>query len=210
MHGIILAHGKAKEITELHKITWDRYLDSYEVISPEDDPAKIIHTKTNLSGLSEHCGYHTVERQRYAFELASKHPVSAIIEYDVILLDRLPIPNDMELFAAKRCEDGQTFVSKWYAHCPWVITQNTAELIASYKDKFYDATYGDRWLAAVCDDAGIKHQTIPNSYSPFGGNVYNCREERAMLHEINRKNARYIHGNKKYETSKQIITKHIL
>jgi len=210
MHGIILAHGKAKEITELHKITWDRYLDSYEVISPEDDPAKIIHTKTNLSGLSEHCGYHTVERQRYAFELASKHPVSAIIEYDVILLGKLPVPNDMELFAAKRCEDGQTFVSKWYAHCPWVITQNTAELIASYKDKFYDATYGDRWLAAVCDDAGITHRTIPRSYSPHGGTVNNEREARLLERAAYNDSPICIHGNKIFKLSKRIITDLVL
>ena len=210
MHGIVLAHGKANAVTNLHRITWDRYFDSYEIISPEDDPVSLTNVKTNTRGLSEHNGPHTIERQRYAFELASKHPVDAVIEYDTILLERLPIPNDMELLACQRCEDGQTFVSHWYAHCPWVLTSKTAKKIASYKDKFLEAKYGDRWLAAVCDDASIECKTLPNSYSPFGGNVHTLHEVRTLKNLANRNRALYIHGNKKVTASKQIIIDKVL
>jgi hypothetical protein len=210
MHGIIIAHGKAKKIIELHKITWDKYLDSYEIVSPKDDPAVLTNVKTTTCGLSEHNGAHTLERQRFAFELAARHTTAAVIEYDVILLDNLPIPNEMTLLSAKRCKDGQVFVSDWYSHCPWVVTKKTAKTIASYKNKFVDAKYGDRWLAAVCDAAGISQMTLPNSYSPFGGNVYDIREERALQHAVNRCNAHYIHGNKKYDVSKHIIIDRVL
>jgi hypothetical protein len=210
MHGIILAHGKANAVTNLHKITWDRYFDSYEILSPEDDPAFLTNVKTNTRGRSEHNGAHTIERQRYAFELASKHPVATVIEYDTILLDRLPIPNDMELLACQRCEDGQTFVSHWYAHCPWVVTAKTAETIASYIDKFTEAKYGDRWLAAVCDDAGISHRTLPNSYSPHGGNVHTINEVTTIRNLVNSDSVSYIHGNKEITLSRQIIIDKVL
>lgn len=210
MHGIVIAHGKANAVTNLHKITWDRYFDSYEILSPEDDPAFLTNVKTVTRGLSEHNGIHTIERQRYAFELASKHTVAAVIEYDVILLDRLPFPREMEVLSSSKYTDGQTFVSDWYSHCPWVVSKKTSEIIASYKDKFVDAKYSDRWLAAVCDDAKISHRTLPNSYSPFGGNVHNSYEVRAMKTAINRNRALYIHGNKNVIISKQIITEKVL
>lgn len=210
MHGIIIAHGKAKPITELHRISWDKYLDSYEIVSPEDDPAFLTNVKTTVCGLSEHNGEHTIERQRYAFELASHHTTAAVIEYDTILLRSLPIPNEMELLSAQRCKDGLVFVSDWYSHCPWLVTQKTAKIIAAYKNKFIDAKYSDRWLAAVCDDAAISQHTLSNSYSPFGGNIHNMRDARAMMLAIRRGGALYIHGNKKLKVSKQIITDWVL
>jgi hypothetical protein len=210
MHGIVLAHGKANAVTNLHRITWDRYFDSYEILSPEDDPAFLTNVKTNTRGLSEHNGLHTLERQRYAFELASKHPVAAVIEYDVILLDRLPIPNDMELLACQRCEDGSVFVSHWYAHCPWVITSKTAEIISSYKDRFVEALYGDRWLAAVCDEVSIACKTLPNSYSPHGGNVHTIHEVTEIQNLVNSNCVSYIHGNKEITLSRQIIIDKVL
>jgi hypothetical protein len=116
----------------------------------------------------------------------------------------------MNILASQRCEDGQTFVSHWYAHCPWVVTAKTAATIASYADKFTEAKYGDRWLAAVCDDAGISHRTLPNSYSPFGGNVHTIHEVRTIKTLVNRNRALYLHGNKKIPVSKQIIIEKVL
>jgi hypothetical protein len=91
-----------------------------------------------------------------------------------------------------------------------VVTQKTAKIIASYKERFVSAKYGDRWLAAVCDDAGIHYKTLQNSYSPCTGNVYNMNDVREMKIAINRNGASYIHGNKKVEVSKQIIIEKVL
>jgi hypothetical protein len=212
MHGIVLAHGKANAITNLHKITWDRYFDSYEILSPEDDPAFLTNVKTTTRGLSEHNGNHTIERQRYAFELASKHPVAAVIEYDVILLDRLPIPNDMELLASEKYDNGEVFATNWYAHCPWVVTAKTAETIALYVDRYLETRYSDRWLAAVCDDANIIHRTIPGSYSPHGGTVNSMQEVRLLKYALRGRQKRLIciHGNKLVKVSKEIISNSVL
>jgi hypothetical protein len=211
MHGIVLAHGKANAVTNLHRITWDRYFDSYEILSPVDDPAFITNVKTNTRGLSEHNGLHTLERQRYAFELASKYSVAAVIEYDVILLDRLPIPNDMELYASEQYDDGQFFITNWYAHCPWVVTKKTAKIIASYRDRYQNAVYSDRWLAGVCEDANITHHCIHRSYSPHGGSVNSEHEENLLkdaVHGSHRLTC--IHGNKGMPISKEIITRLVL
>lgn len=204
MHGIILTHGNAKEITELHSITWNKYLDSYEILCPQDDAIYLQNIKTTLCGLGEHHGNHNIERQWTAFEIASKYKVSAVMEYDTVLLDKLPIPDDMQLYANHRFENGEIYVADWWSDCPWVVTQKTAKIIASYKSRFLDAIYCDRWLSAVCDDSNIIHKTIPYSYSPFGE-----KTDRHRIIEIKtairKYGAKCIHGNKDIELAKQIV-----
>lgn len=206
MNGIVIAHGGAKEIFDYHATSWKKYLKNIQVISPEDDPINDEDYVCHSLGKSEHSGYDTCKRLQYACELASKNKgPTAIIEYDVILFDKLPKPEENEFLGCEKRKDGQTFVSDWYSHAPWIMTAKTAHSIATYKlsESLYGAKFCDRWLAAVCDRLGIIHREIDFSYSPHGGNANNNDEKYKMICAINR-GAKYIHGNKDIELSKML------
>lgn len=201
MNGIVVAHGKAKDVFDFHSKSWKKYLDNIQIVCPEDDPITLDGYACHRVGKSEHSGHDTCERLRYCFELASKNEgATAILEYDVILFDFLPEPDEGEFFACEKRRDGQTFVSDWYAHTPWIVTQNTAARIAKY-NTLYEAKFCDRWLAAVCDQEGIEHRELPFSYSPFGGTSNTDLLKYEAIRAAN-SGSKYIHGNKDLEISK--------
>ena len=201
MNGIVIAHGKAKEVFDYHSISWKKYLDNIQIVCPEDDAIDLPGAITHKIGKSEHSGFDTCERLRYSFELASKNDgPTAIIEYDVILFDFFPEPKPDEIFACEKRKDGQIFVSDWYAHNPWIVDQKTAKKIAEYTS-LYEANYCDRWLAAVCDRLQIAHVELPFSYSPFGGTANSKALKYETIRAVNN-GARYVHGNKDLSVSK--------
>lgn len=205
MNGIVLAHGSAKDIFDLHYKTWIEFLDDIEIICPEDDPIFKEDCTTIMRGRSEHSGNNICERQRLAFERAglSKSAAVVVLEYDVLLFDSLPQPKDMEILGCEKRRDGQKFVSSWYSHAPWVVTPSTAAKIGKCRS-FYSARYSDRWLAAVCDNLKIQHHKLDNSYSPFGGNAHTSEMQYDMVRAVFN-GAKYIHGNKNILTSKIMI-----
>jgi hypothetical protein len=201
MNGIVIAHGKAKEVFDYHSISWKKYLNNIQIVCPTDDPIELSGAITHKIGKSEHSGFDTCERLRYCFELASKNDgPTAIIEYDVILFDFFPEPKPDEIFACEKRKDGQIFVSDWYAHNPWIVDQRTAKKIAEYKF-LYEANYGDRWLAAVSDRLGVSFQKLPFSYSPHGGNANTDSLKLEAIRAVY-SGSKYVHGNKDLEVSK--------
>ena len=201
MNGIVIAHGKAKEIFDFHSTSWKKYLDNIQIVCPQDDPITLDDCVCHRIGKSEHSGHDTCERLRYCFELASKNSgPTAILEYDVLLFDFLPEPHDGEFVACEKRKDGWTHVSDWYAHAPWLVTASTAAQISQY-NTLYEANYCDRWLAAVSDRLGVSHRELPFSYSPHGGNANTDSLKLEAIRAVY-SGSKYVHGNKDLEVSK--------
>jgi len=165
MIAIILAHGKGQNILDLNLETIKNWCTDFEIICPEDDPVfgyKNIH----LRGRSEHNGVDSVERMRYACEVASKHKQAFIVEYDTMCFSKAPKAKKGKLLACGPFYDlDGPFKSKWYSHSPWVLSQTDFKKLAKCPTAELETNFPDRWLAAACDSLAIEPSGLDGWYS---------------------------------------------
>jgi hypothetical protein len=202
MIGIILAHGKAQKMFDLHLTNWEAVFDKICVVCPLDDIVQYSGDVYSL-GLSEHHGYWNCERMRYACELAARHENACILEYDTLVFN-LPQPDDSLRGCGPRHDYNQDFGAPWYTHSPWITSRSKYDALSKYSVITGKHEYCDRWLAEACDILGIKPSPLESYYTPPCGYIRNSDEWKSMVIVAHSTNLSAIHGIKEEFLSKTI------
>lgn len=202
MIGIILAHGKAQTIFNFHLENWKSKFESIHVICPNDDIVDYVG-HVHLVGRSEHNGYWTCERMRYACEIASNHSSSCIVEYDTLLFD-LPNPDSTLKGCGPMFDYRSEYSSPWYMHSPWITSSENFLNLSKYKVDPAKDRFCDRWLAEAAVDLEITPSGLNSFYTPPCGYIRNSDEWRNIIVKAHSKNLSAIHGIKDELLSKTI------
>lgn len=117
MNAIILAHGGAAETVASHTPNWEAAFDGLIFISPSDDPLP----GSLPIGLSCRNGVGSIERLIFAMAMASRFPVCAIIEYDVLMF---PVTGMFAQSAKNvtRGDEGTSFEMEFRRGPDWQLT----------------------------------------------------------------------------------------
>ena len=202
MNGIILAHGAAQSIFDLHLSNWSEIFDELCVICPSDDVV-LYDGELHSLGLSEHHGYWNCERMRYACELAAMKKSACILEYDTLVYD-MPLPNTTLQGCGPMYDYRPHYASKWFMHSPWIMSSDNFGKVAEYAVVQGRHEYCDRWLAEACDALGIAPSALPCFYTPPCGFIRNSEEWRNAVNRAHSSNLSAIHGIKEEILSKTI------
>ena len=202
MIGIILAHGKAQRMFDLHLQNWEKVFKSICVVCPSDDVVQ-YSGDVHCIGISEHHGYWTCERMRYSCKLAAQHESACILEYDTLLYN-LPQPDDTLRGCGPSYDNNPNFGASWYTHSPWITKQSNFDSLSSYGVIADKHEYGDRWLPEACEVLGIKPSSLDSHCTPCCGYIRNSDEWRNMVIAAHSKNLSAIHGIKEEILSKTI------
>ncbi len=202
MNGIILAHGKAQHIFDLHLQNWKRVFNHISVICPSDDIVD-YDGEVHPLGLSEHHGYWNCERMRYACELSASYSDACIIEYDTLIYN-IPQPDDTLRGCGPMFDYKPDFIAQWFMHSPWILSQSNFKRVSEYNVIEGKHEYCDRWLAEACVVLGINPTNLESYYTPCCGYIRNSDELRDMIQSAHSKNLSAIHGIKEEIISKLI------
>lgn len=206
MIGIILAHGKAQKIFDLHLENWKAAFDSICVICPIDDIIQYpgyIH----MVGLSEHNGYWTCERMRYACELAAAYPSACIVEYDTLVFD-LPDPDITLKGCGPMFDHKPEYTSTWYIHSPWITSRENFRSLSKCKVDPDRDRFCDRWLAEAAVSLDIWPNKLASYYTPPCGYIRDSNEWKNAVIAAHSENLGAIHGIKDELLSKTISAVH--
>jgi|688.fasta_scaffold02355_28 hypothetical protein len=202
MIGIILAHGKAQKMFDLHLPNWEAVFDKICVVCPLDDIVE-YHSEVHSLGLSEHHGYWNCERMRYACQIASSYADACIVEYDTLIYN-LPYTDDTLRGCGPMYDYEPNFVAPWFTHSPWMTTRENFNAISKYEVLEGKHEYCDRWLAEACVVLGIKPSNLESYYTPCCGYIRDANEWKNMVTSAHSKNLSAIHGIKEEFLSKTI------
>jgi hypothetical protein len=194
MTGIVLAHGKAQSTFDLHMSNWADVFNEICVICPADDPVEYSGLVYEI-GLSEQSGYWTCERMRRACELAATYESACILEYDTLVYS-LPLPDDTLRGCGPTYDYNDSFISTWYTHSPWILSQDNFKKVSKYEVKDGQHDYRDRWLAEACTTLDIEPSELESFYTPCYGHIRNSDEWKAAVITAHSKNLSAIHGIK--------------
>lgn len=202
MTGIILAHGKAQKMFDLHLENWKKSFEELYVICPSDDIVQYEGLVYDL-GLSEHHGYWNCERMRRACELAAQCEKAYIVEYDTLTFN-LPEPDETLRGCGPMYDYRSCFRASWFTHSPWTTSQTNFEKISKYEVIDGRHEYCDRWLAEACEVLGIKPSGFDSYYSPCCGFIRDSDEWKDAVVASHSSNLSAIHGIKEEVISKTI------
>jgi hypothetical protein len=202
MTGIVLAHGKAQDVFDLHVSNWISMFNEICVICPADDPVEYSGLVYKI-GLSEHHGYWNSERTRRACELAATYDSACILEYDTLVYN-LPTPDNTLRGCGPMYDNKPNFISAWFMHSPWILSQDNFKKVSKYDVIDGRHEYSDRWISEACVTLDIKPSGLETFYTPRCGNIRNSDEWKDSVVAAHSKNLSAIHGIKEEILSRTI------
>ncbi len=204
---VVFAHAGEKEMFNRHLPYWRQHNLPIILSTPKDAPLE-VPIPTIRCGTSGHSGQGALNRVIEAFKamLLTHYDVFLFAECDCVIFRKPPEhPGEgMTAFVFGNAEE--RFAAKQFPHGLWYFDRKTIKgllFAIAYSPQVFEGGYGDRWLGALCQIAGLK---IWHEATCFSRNSLDRPEFIRDAKFAYQNGAWWIHGIKTEEMLRQVIS----